>query len=90
VTNSTTTTFGRVSVTTEELSALPTVPDHLLARLVKGRNLTDEEMVEIDKEVSKVVKAVREAGCAKLKRSIHRQTSQAGDARFDDSAVRAT
>lgn len=80
--------LDRIHLDPEELIQLPSLPDDLVKKINLRRDFVGEELEEVDRQFAEVVKAVREASCAKFAaRTSHRQTHETEDASADAGEV---
>lgn len=59
----------RIHLEAEDLIHIPTLSDETLQKIQRKRDFMNEELAEVDLEMSRVVRAMREASCAKYARA---------------------
>jgi hypothetical protein len=77
----------RIHLDREDLTRIPTLSDETLAKILNKRDFVHEELIEVDRELSRVVKALREASCAKYSRERNGSQDEAENASDDDGTI---
>jgi hypothetical protein len=77
----------RIHLEPEDLIHIPTLSDETLEKIALKRDFMHDELNEVDQEMQRVVRAMREASCAKYARALYGSKNEAEDASDDDGEI---